>query len=82
MPAYITSPFKPSPVLIVAGSAEYLLGGLNDKTDQRSVLYRATAQSPPPLHWCLSLLQVTYLQLAHSSQLLVARIAPTTTLLT
>src|ERR1035437_5485683 len=32
MPAYITSPFKPSPVLLVPGSPTYLWGSWNDKT--------------------------------------------------
>src|SRR5579859_1597664 len=32
MSQYITSPFKPTPVLAVAGTPVYLLGGYNDKT--------------------------------------------------
>ena len=32
MSAYITSPFKPSPVLLVPGSPTYLWGSWNDKT--------------------------------------------------
>jgi hypothetical protein len=32
MPAYIKSPFKPVPALMVSGTASYLLGSWNDKT--------------------------------------------------
>jgi len=32
MSQYITSPFKPSPILAVAGTPTYLLGSYNDKT--------------------------------------------------
>ena len=32
MPAYITSPFKPSPELLVAGRPSYLWGSYNDRT--------------------------------------------------
>lgn len=32
MPSYITSPFKPSPILMVPGMPSYLLGSFNDKT--------------------------------------------------
>lgn len=32
MPAYIKSPFKPSPILLVAGKPEYLWGAFNDRT--------------------------------------------------
>jgi hypothetical protein len=32
MPAFVTSPFKPTPILLVQGRPEYVLGSWNDKT--------------------------------------------------